>query len=183
MNSRQKGNLAEREVAKLLEAWWSQYEPCKFVRTPMSGGWSTAQLRRDFRASGDIMTTAAGFPFVVEVKRREGWSKRAFVSGRRSPVWGWWREAQVEANELNSEPMLWIRQNSPGRAVVWTILIRQAYAQGLSLPTPDLIWGASQFGTGVDIGAAVPVGYVGTSFLSIEPGIFARREIGNDSNS
>ena len=44
--SRQKGCVAEREVAALLERWWSQLEPgCRFVRTPSSGNPSVPDRR------------------------------------------------------------------------------------------------------------------------------------------
>lgn len=112
MGSRQKGNVAELEVAKLIEAWWQPASPgCKFVRTPLSGGWGGPQVRAGFKASGDLMTTAQNFPFVVEVKRREAWSWATFSKGQRSPVWGWWRQACEAAEEQGGMPMLWFRQN------------------------------------------------------------------------
>src|SRR4051812_33410532 len=100
-NSRAKGNVAEREVAGLLKVWWLPVEPdAEFIRTPLSGGWGGPKLRGEFRASGDLMTTAKRFPFVVEVKRREAWVMKNVLKGQPSPVWGWWRQAQVAALEL-----------------------------------------------------------------------------------
>jgi hypothetical protein len=108
-SQRQKGAVAEREVAAILQEWWRKLEPgCRFVRTPSSGGWhgrEGAGVRGDFRASGDLMTTARRFPFTVEVKRREGWSDKGFLAGGRSPVWEWWTQAQAQADEHKSSIM------------------------------------------------------------------------------
>jgi hypothetical protein len=68
-------------------------------------------VRVDTKASGDLLTTARLFPWAVEVKRREGWSTRELIAGRKSPVWGWWRQAQAAAEEGGLEPMLWFRRN------------------------------------------------------------------------
>lgn len=109
---RPKGVKAEREVAALLQEWWRQLEPeCLFVRTPASGGWSQPKVRAEFRTSGDVMTTAKCFPFSVEVKRREGWRWSTLRAGKPSPVWAWWRQAQAQAREMGSEPMLWLRHS------------------------------------------------------------------------
>lgn len=110
--SREKGSCGEREVAKLLEPWWRKVEPeCVFVRTPLSGGWGGKDLRAGFKASGDLMTTAEKFPFTVEVKRREAWKLDRLLEGKASPVWGWWRQAIVQGEEMQVTPMLWLRQN------------------------------------------------------------------------
>jgi hypothetical protein len=112
MNSRNKGSKAERDVAAMLAAWWDTFEPgVRFVKTPLSGGWSTAQVRGEFRASGDLMTTSATFPFVVEVKRREGFAWSTLLAGRRSPVWQWWEQTCKAATEQRGAPMLWLRHN------------------------------------------------------------------------
>jgi hypothetical protein len=112
MNVREKGALAEREVAELLRGWWDPLEPgCKFARTPGSGGWSTANNREAFGTAGDLVTTAVLFPFAVEVKRREGWTDGELLAGRRSPVWGWWRQCQKAALEMQKVPMLWFRRS------------------------------------------------------------------------
>jgi len=139
VNSRAKGKRGEREVAALLRAWWSQYEPdAQFASTPGSGGWSTAKMREEFRATGDICTTAQRFPFAIEVKYRQGWSLRNFEHGFASPVWGWWAQAVREAKEAKAEPMLWVRKNlepardERGRLVKqdaqWIILVRRMAA-------------------------------------------------------
>ena len=112
INSRRKGKTGEREVAKHLERWWNQVEPgCKFVSTPLSGGFSTAQIRGAFNMAGDLMTTAKTFPFTVEVKHRERWELPNVLAGKRSPAWTWWLQCQKAAAEEKKIPMMWFRKN------------------------------------------------------------------------
>lgn len=126
--SRQKGSVAEREVAELFQAWWRQLEPeCRFVRTPLSGGWHGPDVRKGFKASGDLMTTAERFPWTIEVKRREGWSMDRLTSTHKggSKVWGWWLQAQTQGKEQGSEPMLLLRKSREP----WRLIVRVAYAR------------------------------------------------------
>ena len=118
--AREKGKIAEREVAALLERWWRLLEPdCRFVRTPQSGGWHGADVRAEFRAAGDIMTTAARFPWCIEVKRREGWAWTPLLAGKASPIWKWWEQTCRDATVVSLLPMLWFRHNREP----WTILL------------------------------------------------------------
>lgn len=118
-NGRRKGSTAELEVAKLLQGWWQIHEPtAKFVRVPLSGGWSTAQVRGEFRASGDLMTTAATFPFTIEVKRREAFAWQNVFEGRRSPVWKWWEQAVAQGVESGLTPLLWARRKAEDWRVI-----------------------------------------------------------------
>ena len=120
LGSKRKGSAAEIEVARLLQDWWRRLEPgCEFVRTPGSGGWGKPSVRSGFRASGDLMTTAQQFPFVVEVKRREQWNLERFHAGKPSPVHEWFRQAERQASEMLAIPMLWIRHSrEPWRVVL-----------------------------------------------------------------
>lgn len=118
-NGRRKGCVNERAVAALLADWWQRLEPgCSFVRTPSSGGWSSANVRAEFRASGDVMTTAAYFPFCVEAKRREAFCWERFLAGKASPVWSWWEQTCRAADEQTAVPMLWMRKNGERWRVV-----------------------------------------------------------------
>lgn len=113
--SRRKGNAAELEVARLIEAWWQRVEPgCKFKRTPSSGGWLGAKgrdVRDAFGVGGDLCTTAKRFPFQLEVKRREAWNIDNFLAGHRSPVWAWWEQCTLAAASAGRMPMLWARKS------------------------------------------------------------------------
>jgi hypothetical protein len=120
VQGRPKGARAELEVAALLAKWWGTYEPGTiFKRTPGSGGWGDKDARAEFRTSGDLVTSSASFPFCVEVKRREGWSRSTLLAGRKSPVWGWWAQAVRAAEEMSSTPLLVFRRSrEPWSAMV-----------------------------------------------------------------
>lgn len=113
--SRGKGKVGEREVAKMLEAWWcTLVEPCKFKSTPQSGGFGGAQaadVRGDFKIAGDLMTTAKQWLFCVEVKRREQGVLKRLYQMKPSPVWGWWRQCVKAALEEGRVPLLFFRRN------------------------------------------------------------------------
>jgi len=118
--ARTKGKVAEREVAALLEAWWTPHEPkARFVRTPQSGGWHGADVRAEFRTAGDIMTTAKTFAWCVEVKRREGWSWKPLLAGKPSPIWKWWAQTKRDAAVVKLRPMLWFRHSREP----WTVVL------------------------------------------------------------
>jgi len=114
INVRDKGAVAERFIAKKLEEWWNIVEPgCKFMRSPGSGGWSTPTIRSEFKAHGDIITTAHRFPFTIEVKRREQWTLKQVTNPRPSgPVWDWWIQAQKDARNANAIPIMIFRKNN-----------------------------------------------------------------------
>lgn len=167
----QKGSKGEREVSKLLLAWWEQYEPTvgdkklRFVRTPLSGGWLHAD---GFNACGDIMTNSLHFPFSVEVKRRETWSMKRFLDGKPSPVWSWWLQCQADARSARREPMLWFRQNRKP----WMVLLRKDYASGLQgIDPPGAVW-SDRLRMHVDC-EEVPVLYLARTILGHSPSVFA----------
>lgn len=164
VSERLKGKVAEREVAHLHEAWWGSLEPgCRFVSTPQSGGWSAPTVRAEFRASGDLMTTATRFPFCVEVKRREKWSLEWLQAGKASPVWGWWRQAQRAAVEAELEPVLWFRRSREP----WWVLVRAGFADERLPFVPELRWAARRL-RALDVGA-LPVGFLATELLGLGP--------------
>lgn len=169
-----KGQVAERVVAKLLAEWWAAVDPsAQFIRTPLSGGWGTPTTRQGFRASGDIMTTSASFPFTVESKRREAWCPRRFVLGKASPVWGWWCQAVQQAVELSAEPMMWMRRNAAGGVVAppWTVVVRGGLVAELGLPAPDVLWTPDEL-AGVETAGVHPVAYLHPRLLGVSPDRF-----------
>ena len=168
-----KGNKGEREVANLLTQWWLPFEPMvgdeplKFVRTPMSGGW---QHGPTFQAAGDIMTNSVKFAFAVEVKRREQWSLNNLLAGRPSPVWGYWRQCQRDAQSMGREPMLWFRQNRKP----WMVMLRYGYiARIKGAKPPDVIW-PERLKLAVDCQAR-PVVYLAKHLLTHDPSVFSRK--------
>lgn len=167
--SRNKGNGAEREVAKLIKDWWDPVEKKNFVRTPLSGGWGAPAIRAGFKASGDLMTDAKKFPFSVEVKRREGWNLDRLLSGGKSPVWGWWAQAITQSKEMSCTPMLWIRKNRQP----WRIIIpwEQHFFDG---PISEhrfqwMMWDVEKLGLEI-----TPMMFVADAFLKLDPKQFVK---------
>lgn len=163
-----KGNRGEREVAKLLTEWWLPFEsiasdgkPIEFVKTPKSGGWSHSQ---SFSASGDVMTNSHQFPFSIEVKRVEAWNWDWLARGMPSPVWGFWRQCQGDAEKVGKEPMLWFRKNRRP----WHVMIRSEYAKRIVIRcVPEL-----EFDSALERQInciQVPNVYLGIEFLRTEP--------------
>ena len=137
--AQRRGDEAEVYVAKALEKWWQAYEPeAKFVRTPLSGGWSGPLVRRGFRASGDVMTTSGSFPFCVEVKYRQFSRARLFGSGP-SPVWAWWAQAVAAARESDRRPLLVFREPvgaGRGKTAPWLCIgVVRAFGRYVFPPT------------------------------------------------
>lgn len=131
IHGRNKGNAAEREIAKKIQEWWGSVEPsAKFMRSPGSGGWSTSEVRSEFKAHGDIITTATRFPFSIEVKRREQWTLKQLIKYPPSgPVWGWWIQCQVDAIEAQKEPLMVFRKNKE----CWRAFVSRPIADTLNM--------------------------------------------------
>lgn len=159
-SQREKGAKAEREVALICQGWLRQTFPKAVVRrTPLSGGWAGAG---EFGMRGDLQVRAAVFPWVVEVKRREGWSLENFIAGKRSPVWAWWVGVCAEAEKDGLSPMLWVRQSRMDWVVV---LEREFVARSKQAPMHD-------YGFGYDSApvSVMPIGYDLRRFLEHPPG-------------
>ncbi len=111
INSRSKGKRGERDIAKMLEAWWGS----KFTSTPMSGGFATKGFRDDWNASGDVVTPDLTFPFCVEVKWREGWDLLQVLKSTETsiPIWEWWDQTLRETPEGKIPFLVFKRNNQP----------------------------------------------------------------------
>ena len=170
--SRSKGSVGEREIAKKLEAWWQPVEPgCRFVKTPLSGGWGGPDVRAGFNASGDLMTTAKRFPWAVEVKRREGWTFERFIDGKPSPVWGWWRQAQEAALEMGKEPALFFRKNRGD----WLLLLPWRRRRGEVIPPVQPVYVWQRLNLKAVVGALLPALYELDAVLAAPAKRFAAR--------
>lgn len=171
VNAKKKGDRGEREVAKISRNWWSKIEKdVDFIKTPMSGGWSTNKVRAHFKACGDIMTTAKKWPFVVEVKRREKWSIKNFLAAKKGPAWNWWVKACKDADDQGGIPMLWLRKNSVNKykKFPWLIILPKYYVKGRNLSEPDAIWGPKSF-QWFSAPTKVPVLWIATNLLRTSP--------------
>ena len=103
INSKLKGNKAERDACKLLSAWVG----VSFNRVPNSGG---LQWGRDARISGDVVAPINfDFPFNIEVKYYEdlGINKKLNLTLIKK-FWG-----QTKKDSLSSDkiPILLAKQN------------------------------------------------------------------------
>lgn len=178
INGRTKGACAEREVAKLIQAWWGQLpvptqltpdgKPCQFVRTPQSGGWGTAQTRGNYRVAGDVSSTSASWPFTVEAKRREGWTLSVFVRAmkRGSPVWEWWAQCCKAASEEGGVPMLWMRKSRQP----WLVLLPESIALPiLGLTSADIYWPDPAVVKQHNTTDIHPIGYLASTVLASPP--------------
>lgn len=167
VQGRPKGNRAEIEIAKRLKTWWSTFEVAEFVRTPLSGGWGGKDLRAGFRASGDVMTTSVRFPFTIEIKRREGWAWKTLREGRKSPVWGYWRQAVGQAKEMGGTPLLIFRRNREP----WFVLL--PFVSGIQVFQSyewETVWFESELKEKkVDIDGVLPGLVMANTFFSTMP--------------
>lgn len=108
INSRTKGNKAERSVAKLMQQWTKK----NFARTPSSGGlqWSNTN------AKGDIVCTTEGhyFPFCIEVKSySEIHFEHLLIPNKKQvKILDFWAQCLRDANLAKKLPLLFMRYNA-----------------------------------------------------------------------
>lgn len=123
INSRNKGNRAEREVAALLSDWTGK----KFSRTPSSGGlqWKNTHVK------GDIVCTEEGhlFPFCVEVKfNQEINFEELLVGSKKEPkILKFWDQCTRDAKLANKVPALFFRYNNLPKDFYFIILHTEHY--------------------------------------------------------
>lgn len=120
--SRSKGSNNERAVAKEFEAWWQHGQ---WARTPLSGGWASKDAREGFRTCGDIITTAADFPFCIELKKQEGWFLDQLIHNDKCVVLEWWKQA-VDESPKGLIPLLVMARNHVPQAVVFQLEMLEA---------------------------------------------------------
>ena len=105
--SRRKGAGFELQAAKDFQAWWGKGS---FARSPSSGGWGQKPVRDDFRACGDVITTAEDFPWVIECKNQEGWTLDQLLLNEKCIIWSWWKQVTEETSD-GLIPMLVFKKN------------------------------------------------------------------------
>ena len=131
INSRNKGNKAERVVAKLLEGWTGK----QFARTPSSGGlqWKTTNSK------GDIVCTTEGhlFPFCIEIKHHKKIDfNELLIGSKKTPkIIGFWEQCIRDAKLAKKAPLLIFRYNNLPKDFFFVILETSLYIKLLkSLP-------------------------------------------------
>ncbi len=109
LNSRAKGQVGERELAKKFTAWWG----LPFSRSPASGAFATVHSHRsDLNMAGDLTVQDSRFPWCIEVKRVEGVSLEQLLTAPASLMYSWWEQANRSADQENKIPILVFRKNS-----------------------------------------------------------------------
>lgn len=123
MNSRNKGNRAERGVAELLSNWVGK----KFSRTPSSGG---LQWKKD-NVKGDITSTEEGFyfPFCIEVKfhKKIDFSHLITPGLKNIDILDFWHQCCRDAELCNKIPLLFMRYNGLPRDFWFTVIPLDLY--------------------------------------------------------
>ena len=108
INSRSKGQRAERELVKRFSVWWGG-EP--FFRTPLSGGLATmGHSFKGVEITGDISTPDPNFCFCVEAKHHESWAFEQLFN-EKNIIEKWWDQACKQAVSSNKKPLLVFKKN------------------------------------------------------------------------
>ena len=103
--SKVKGASYELKIAKLLTSWWGAGT---FNRAPASGA---LHWGRDQRVAGDIIAPPdAGFPFVIECKKREEWTMEHILLDIGQPK-EWWQQVVTDARRVEKVPILIFSRN------------------------------------------------------------------------
>lgn len=127
--SKRKGSNNERTVTKLLETWWGSGQ---WSRSPQSGAFGT-RAGAEFKANGDIITTAKDWLFCVECKQAENWSLDQLLTAPKSAIYQFWQQT-VEETPKNLVPMLIIGKNHVDRLVI----LDESYFSQLIQPWEDI---------------------------------------------
>lgn len=110
VNSRVKGQVYERKIVNILAEWWGA--PV-FRRTPLSGGW----LKKG--EDGDIQSTDASFPFVVECKNRtKEITVGGFLTGSALTALRWFDGIEDVADRKGKYPMVVANTTDAGDIVM-----------------------------------------------------------------
>ena len=99
VNARQKGTKAEKEVAAMLK----RHTNLDFIQTPGSGSG---------KIKGDLYVLEKHNLFLIEVKhyRDMGFSHKIFTQKSNNFV-VWWNKAISQAQDMEQEPLLFMKQN------------------------------------------------------------------------
>jgi len=99
VNARQKGTKAEKEVAAMLK----RHTNLDFTQTPGSGSG---------KIKGDLYVIEKHNLFLIEVKHYKdmGFSHKIFTQKSNNFV-QWWNKAIDQAQDMEQEPLLFMKQN------------------------------------------------------------------------
>ena len=133
INSRNKGNRFERDVAKWFEKW-SGYE---FGRIPGSG---SLRWQKTDNIVGDITCTDAKhsrrFPFSVECKFYKDLNFEHILLGNKScDIIKFWEQCKGDAERANKVPFLVMRYNSMPKEQYF-IMVKEDFFKGIKKHLP-----------------------------------------------
>jgi Holliday junction resolvase len=124
INSRDKGNRAERFVAQLFKNWTGK----DFARTPSSGGLSW----KSSNSKGDIVCTTEGhyFPFCLEIKHHNKVDfNEILVPSKKSPkILQFWAQCTRDAGLAKKAPILFFRYNNLPKDFFFVVIDRSVYS-------------------------------------------------------
>lgn len=117
INSRAKGNKAERNTAKLFEKWTGK----QFARTPSSGGlnWKSSNSK------GDIVCTTEGhyFPFCIEIKNHKEINfEQLILPLKHRKILEFWEQCERDAIKARKIPLLLMRYNGMPKNMFFSVL-------------------------------------------------------------
>lgn len=118
VNSRRKGNRAEREVKNQLRAWWG-------------GDWK----RQTMGIPGSDLVPPPDFPFSVEIKHWKR-TKHKHLFNPTAEVLGFWEQAVTQAVIEAKKPMLIIKVEG-----TWYTVVLGATTATSLVPCLRAVWG------------------------------------------
>jgi len=123
INSRNKGNKAERIAAKLIAKWTRK----EFARTPSSGGlnWKSSHSK------GDIVSTTEGFyfPFCIEVKHHKEINFEHLITPniKNIKILEFWEQCNRDAQRANKIPLLIMRYDGLPKEFFFAVIPKEFY--------------------------------------------------------
>lgn len=128
INSRNKGNRAERLVAALLKEWTGK----DFSRTPSSGGlnWKSSNSK------GDIVCTTEGhyFPMCIEVKHHQktDFNEILVPSKKKPKILEFWAQCKRDAEKAGKTPLLFFKYNNLPKEFFFVAISHETYKKALA---------------------------------------------------
>ncbi len=119
VNSRNKGNKNERNLAKVLSDWTNM----EFAKVPASGGlhWKNPML-----VTGDVIPTLpqdiVDFPFSVETKFYKEVQFQDLILPNNSDILKWWSQATRDALAAKKAAIVFFRYNRLPRDFYFVII-------------------------------------------------------------
>lgn len=134
VNSKKKGNKAERDLCK----WWKDWSGLEFSRVPASGG---LRWKKKDDISGDVICTddrhSRRFPFSIESKAHKDIKfEHLILDTKNKKILEFWEQAKTDAERSNKLPILFMRYNRMPK-YQWVVCLREQEIKTLK-KTPNL---------------------------------------------